>query len=146
MLIRAGAELDARSNYGYTPLVSAIKFNKPDVAELLLDKGAKISNVHERVEIPNWMNAIIAKRQNVVQSLTTFTGVLRKRFTVSGGGTEYTRGRLPRDVVGVISRWAWSTRFDRRWEGAVREKVKKFKSCNHKCKDKTACAHKCCKR
>src|SRR3990167_5153106 len=99
-----------------------------------------MSNV---VEIPDWMSAIIVKRQNMRRSLITFIGVLRKRFTVSGGGTEYTRGRLPRDVVGVISRWAWTTRFDKRWELAVLEKLK---SCNHKCKDKTACAHKCCKR
>ena len=109
--------MDARGNGGYTPLADAIYYNKHDVAELLLDKGAKMSNaVHKLVEIPNWMNAIVTKRQNVRRSLTTFTGVLRKRFTVFGGGTEYTRGRLPRDVVGVISRWVWSTRFDKRWE------------------------------
>ena len=73
------------------------------------------------------MKGIVTKRENVKRSLSTFIGVLRKRFAVSGGGTEYTRGRLPRDVVGVISRWAWSTRFDGRWEGAVPEKVKKLK-------------------
>src|SRR3990167_4142163 len=110
MLIRAGAELDARNNRGYTPLARAIDFNQHDVAELLFDKGAKMSNVN--VPIPDWMNAIITKRQNVRRSLITFIGVLRKRFAVSGGGTEYTRGRLPRDVVGVISKWAWTTRFD----------------------------------
>ena len=146
MLIQAGAELEAHDNNGYTPLANAIYFNKPDAAELLLDKGAKIRNVREGVQIPDWMNVIVTKRQNVRQSLTTFIGVLRKRFAVSGGGTEYTRGRLPRDVVGVISRWAWSTRFDERWTAATPETVKKLKSCNHKCKDKTACAHKCCKR
>ena len=145
MLIRAGAELDERNNYGDTPLARAINLAKRDVAELLLDKGAKMSNV-ARVQIPDWMNAIAAKRQNVRRSLNTFIGVLRKRFAISGGGTEYTRGRLPRDVVVVISRWAWTTRFDKRWEGAVPETVKKLKSCNHKCKDKDACAHKCCKR
>ena len=125
MLIRAGAELDARNNRGYTPLARAIDFNQHDVAELLFDKGAKMSNVN--VPIPDWMNAIITKRQNVRRSLTTFIGVLRKRFAISGEGTEYTRGRLPRDVVGVISRWAWCTRFDARWEGAVFDTVKKLK-------------------
>src|SRR3990167_5501690 len=146
MLIRAGAELDERNNYGYTPLALAICNNWHDIAEVLFDEGARITNVKEGVEIPKWMKAILTKRQNVRRSLTTFIGVLRKRFTISGGGTEYTRGRLPRDVIGVISRWAWSTRFDRRWEGAVVEKVKKLKSsCNHKCKSKDACAHTCCK-
>ena len=139
--------MDVRNNYGHTPLAWTIRYNQPDAAELLLDKGAKISNVHEALEIPDWMKAIVAKRQNVIRSLATFIGVLRKRFAISGGGTEYTRGRLPRDVVGVISRWAWTTRFDKRWEGFVPETVKKLKSsCNHKCKDKDACAHKCCKR
>ena len=127
MFIQAGAEVDERDNDGCTPLARAITNNKPGIAELLLDKGAKMRGVHEDVEIPDWMNVIIAKRQNVVRSLTTFTGVLRKRFTISGGGTEYTRGRLPRDVVSVISRWAWTTRFDKRWEDAMLETVKKLK-------------------
>ena len=119
MLIHAGAELDARNDDGETPLAGTINENKPDVAELLLDKGAKMSNVHKDVEIPNWMNAIIVKRQNVKRGLLVFVGVLRKRFAISCGGTEYTRGRLPRDVVGVISKWAWTTRFDGRWAHAA---------------------------
>src|SRR3990167_6610083 len=128
MLIQAGAELERRSkNFHETPLSYAIGWNEPDVAELLLDKGAKMSNVHKYTEIPDWMNTIIAKRNNVKRSLTTFIGVLRKRFAVSGGGTEYTRGRLPRDVVGVISRWAWTRRFDKRWEGVVPETVNELK-------------------
>src|SRR3990167_7081082 len=126
-MIRGGAEVDERNDDGHTPLAVSIFYNKRDVAEFLLDKGAKMSNVREDVVIPDWMNAIVTKRQNVRRSLTTFTGVLRKRFAVSGGGTEYTRGRLPRDVVGVISRWAWSTRFEKSWEGAVPEMVKKLK-------------------
>ena len=127
MLIQAGAVLEARDNKGNTLLSSAIRFNKHDVAELLFDEGARITNVKEGVYIPKWMKAILTKRQNVRRSLTTFSGVLRKRFTISGGGTEYTRGRLPRDVVGVISKWAWTTRFDKSWEGAVPEMVKKLK-------------------
>ena len=116
MLIQAGAEVDARNAFGSTPLALAIHYKKRDAAELLFDKGARMSNIHEDVKIPDWMNTIISKRQNVRRSLTTFIGVLRKRFAVSGCGTEYTKGRLPRDVVGVISRWVWSTRFDGRWE------------------------------
>ena len=127
MLIQAGAELDARKKSGTTPLALAIRYNHPDVAELLFDEGARITNVKEGVRIPEWMKAILTKRQNVRRSLTTFIGVLRKRFTISGGGTEYTRGRLPRDVVGVISKWAWTTRFDKSWERAVPEMVKKLK-------------------
>ena len=43
--------------------------------------------------------AIITKRE----SLLTFIGVLRKRFAVSGAGTEHIRGRLPKDVVRMLS-------------------------------------------
>src|SRR3990167_8604705 len=127
MLIQAGAELDARNKFGTTLLALAIRNNWHDIAELLFDEGARITNVKEGVQIPEWMKAILTKRQNVRRSLTTFSGVLRKRFTLSAGLTEYTRGRLPRDVVGVISKWAWTTRFDRRWEEAVPEMVKKLK-------------------
>src|SRR3990167_5667605 len=99
MLIQIGAEGDARNTYCYTPPPHSIPPPKCDAAELLVDKGAKMSNLHEHVEIPDWMKGIATKRENVKRSLTTFIGVLRKRFAISGGGTEYTRGRLPRDVV-----------------------------------------------
>ena len=92
----------------------------------MLDKGAKVNNVNKVIRIPDWMNGIVAKRQNVKRGLLTFIGVLRKRFAVSGGGTEYSQGRLPRDVVGVISRWAWTTRFDGRWQDALPETGKKL--------------------
>ena len=85
-------------------------------------RGAKMTSG----KIPDWMKAIVAKRQNMKRGLLAFIGVLRKRLAVSRGGTEYTGGRLPRDVVGVISKWAWSTRFDKRWEGAVPETMKKL--------------------
>ena len=116
MLIQAGTKLDALDNYGFTPLATAIIRSQPDIAELLFDKGAKMSSVHEGAEIPDWVHDIVAKRQNVKRGLLALIGVLRKRFAVRGGGTEYSQGRLPRDVVGLISRWAWSTRFDKRWE------------------------------
>ena len=122
MLIQARAEVDARSNYGNTPLASAILWNKHDVAELLLDKGAKINNI-KITKIPDWMKSIVIKRENVKRSLTTFIGVLRKRFTLSGGGwnTEYTRGRFPLDLVRLLGRLVWATRFDERWATAIPE-------------------------
>src|SRR3990167_742698 len=126
MLIQAGAELEALENYGMTPLARAIIQNEPDVAELLFDKGATMSNIPERFQIPDWVNTIVTKRKNVKRGLLVLIGVLRTRFAVSGGGTEYTRGRLPRDVVGLLGEYIWRTRFDKRWEGAVPETVKKL--------------------
>ena len=125
MLMQAGADVNARDRDGETPLAYAIRFDSRDAVELLLDKGAKMTSG----KIPDWMKAIVAKRQNMKRGLLAFIGVLRKRLAVSRGGTEYTGGRLPRDVVGVISKWAWSSRFDKRWEGAVPEMGKKLKLC-----------------
>src|SRR3990167_2043465 len=119
MLIQVGAELDARNCDGSTPRNNAFKNNKPFAAELLLAKGAKMSNV--RAQIPDRMRFIVTKRQNVKRGLLVFIGVLRKRFSVSGGGTEYTQGRLPRDVVGLLGRCVWSTRLDERWATAILE-------------------------
>ena len=112
MLIQAGAELDARNNEGDTPLVRAINNDKRDVAEFLFDKGAKMSNVRA---IPDWMKAIVTKRRKVKRGVLMFMAVLRKRFTVSGGGTEHIRGRLPLDIVSLLGRCVWGTRFDKRW-------------------------------
>ena len=116
--MQAGAVVDARSISG-TPLAVAIRRNNREVAQLLLDNGAKISNVSEGLQIPKWMNTIVAKRQNVKRGLLAFIGVLRKRVAVSGSGTEFTGGRLPRDVVWLMGRWVWSTRFHERWAVAI---------------------------
>lgn len=109
-------EVEARDNVGITPLARTIIHNYYDAAELLIDKGAKVSNVdHPRFPIPNWIHGLVAKRGNVKRSLYAFIGVLRKRFEVCGSGTEYTRGRIPRDVVDLLGRWVWITRFDGKW-------------------------------
>jgi hypothetical protein len=80
--------------------------------ERLLDAGAKISNVHKGVEVPDWVEAIVAKRRNVVASLRVFIGVMRKRYNVEG---QHIGNRLPRDLVVLISKHLWSTRLDERW-------------------------------
>ena len=80
--------------------------------ERLLDAGAKISNVRNDVRIPDWVGAMITKRKNVVASLRVFIGVMRKRYNVEG---QHIGNRLPRDLVKLISKHLWSTRFDERW-------------------------------
>ena len=80
--------------------------------ERLLDAGAKISNVHKDVMIPDWAEVMVAKRKNAVASLRVFIGVMRKRYNVEG---QHIGNRLPRDLVVLISKYLWSTRFDERW-------------------------------
>ena len=112
-LIRAGAELEIRDRVGYTPLADAIRNNKRDCAERLLDAGAKMSSVKADIEMPDWLKIIISKRANALQSLWAFLGVMRKRFHVEG---QHIGNRLPRDLVGLLATYLWSTRFDERWE------------------------------
>src|SRR3990167_11358867 len=110
MLIQAGAEVDERNNDGRTPLACAILDNKLDVAELLYRKGAKVINISKRVKIPAQALIGFTARENAERGVLTFMAVLRKRYTVSGGGTEHIRGKLPLDVVRLLGRWVWSTR------------------------------------
>lgn len=121
MLIRAGANIEERNKGGYTPLAEAIHEDHPDFAEMLLDFGAKISNVHEKIRAPNWMNGIVKKRQNVKRGILTFIGVLRKRISISCATTRHIGNRLPRDVVNLLSKCVWKMRFDPRWLWTVPE-------------------------
>lgn len=111
-LIRAGACVNLCNTSGSSPLAVAMNYHHSLCAELLLDAGAKVTSA-----IPDWMKGIVAKRQSVKQGLLAFLGVLRKRFGV---------GWLPRDLVGLLGRWVWSTRLDARWMLAVHE-MKKVK-------------------
>ena len=115
MLVRAGAIIDQRNKDGSTPLAVAIHRNKVDCAEYLLDAGAKTSDVHN--DIPAWMTDIIRKRQKVKQTALTLIGVLRKRFSIKWTASEHIAQRVPRDIVNLLSKCVWNTRFDARWKG-----------------------------
>lgn len=146
ILLRAGAKVDVLSSYGYTPLARAIYFNNRDCAELLLDAGATMENVHQDVEIPEWMDALLRKREAVKRGLLTFLGVMRKRFEVPHGGMEHMGDRLPRDMVSMLSAYVWNTRLDSRWMLEGDDEQNKRIKCGHKCNDKQGCGHKCCKK
>ena len=147
-MIRAQAQLDVLDCKGITPLADAIRHNNRDCAELLLDAGAKLANVNKDIDIPDWLNDIITKRQNVKRALLIFIGVLRRRFTVPTAATVHTGNRIPRDMVNVLAAHLWETRFNHKWilaGGSGGPVAKKSKPCKHKCKNKAACRHECCK-
>lgn len=83
-------------------------------SELLFNAGAKIINVSTHIEIPPWMDLIIAKRAKVKRTVWALIGVLRKRFALVRGMEHY-GNRLPRDLVKIIAIHAWNTRLDHRW-------------------------------
>lgn len=122
LLISAGGDLEALAESLFTPLAKAIAYNEPQCAELLMDAGAKLDNVHKDINIPSWVRVLISKRQNVRRTLLVFMGVLRRRFTVQGRATSHIGGHLPRDIVGELAFHVWATRLDPQWIPAAEEK------------------------
>lgn len=53
MLIQAGADVEAHHCDDYTPLAVAINSNHRAAAELLFDKGARMSSVSKDLRIPD---------------------------------------------------------------------------------------------
>jgi ankyrin repeat protein len=108
--IRAGAELNGQGDEGCTPLGYTIGYDFRGSTEILLDAGAKLSDVHV---IPDWVETIIAKRKNVVASLRVFIGVMRNRFETEG---PHVGNRVPKDLLKLLMAMLWSTRLDEEWE------------------------------
>ena len=115
LLLCACAVVDARNDAGRTPLAGAIKYNRHECAEILLDVGAKISKVSKDITIPDWMTTIINKRNNFKTSALVFLGVLRERLLVPSSAGGAPGDRFPRDMVNTLSSYIWEARFDPQW-------------------------------
>jgi ankyrin repeat protein len=126
---------------GHTALARAIEYDHHECAELLFDAGAKIGNVN--VPIPDWMNDIVTKRNNLKVAFTVLYGILRRIVVPSAYNPN--GDRIPRDMVRVMSYMVLDSRSDPSWSRPAAP-FKKLKACKHKCKDKSLCAHSCCKK
>lgn len=106
MLIQADVliEFDARDIYGDTPIVQAILLHHRDVVDLLFNKGAKLTNICSKFEIPKWVNRLLEKRRKVKLAYLTLYGVLRRR------------SKIGKDMSKEVSRFLWYTRFDKKWK------------------------------
>jgi len=109
-------ERDRPSNYGYTPLAIAIKYNYTKIAQYLLYSGAKMKNVHSNSKVPYWMKQIVTKRKRVIHSTLILKGVLKKRFKVVGAEGAYLNGRIPKDMINLVGLYVWSTRLNEEWK------------------------------
>ncbi len=112
-LIRAGAELNGQGDEGCTPLDYTIGYDFRGSTEILLDAGAKLSGLHVDAKIPDWVEAMVAKRKSVVASLRTFIGVMRNRFETEG---PHVGNRVPKDLLKLLMMMLWSTRLDEKWK------------------------------
>jgi hypothetical protein len=88
VLLDAGAMVDEISNVGWTPLGYAICSKSFNVVRLLLDRGAKVSNVKldESVpSIPDWVTAFVDSRSNCRTASIIIIGIQKyHRTTVTG--------------------------------------------------------------
>jgi ankyrin repeat protein len=87
MLIKAGADVDGINDYHNTPLACSIMFKRFKVAEFLLHSGAKMKNVQSKVDVPYWMNKIVAKRHTAMYSTLVVKALLRRRLGLSKDAT-----------------------------------------------------------
>jgi hypothetical protein len=88
------------NHHGRTALADAIHYDSRECAELVLHAGAKLRTLN--VRIPDWMNDIVTKRNNLKAAFTVLYGILRRRIVVPSAYNP-NGDRIPRDMVRVIS-------------------------------------------
>jgi hypothetical protein len=93
--------LEERDHNDSTPLGIAINWNRRDCAERLLDAGAKLSNIHKDVKIPNWFPLFLAQRKRVKE-------ISKILFVLS-------RSLVGKDVAKMIIAMVWETRHFSEW-------------------------------
>lgn len=113
----ASADIDRFNNEGFTPLALCLEIDgeNEECAEVLMDYGAKLENVHPGVSITSGVRNLVSKRRVTKQSVRILNGVLRNRFRLEGPLTAFLNGRIPKDVVNLITSYAWATRLDPDW-------------------------------
>ena len=99
MLISAGAVVDVQDSDGRTAFYDAIIYGKKECAELLLDEGAKISNLKENLKRPDWFVGMLRRRSNCKGSAFALYGLLRKRWRVCHFGE-----KVPLDMIRMLTR------------------------------------------
>jgi ankyrin repeat protein len=111
LLLDAGAMVDATDKDDRTPLHCAIRYNSDDVAKLLLDRGAKVSNVKLDFfvpEIPSRIGLFVESRTNCRCATVIVIGVHKFRRTIVTGNNDI-------NVLRLIGKHVWASRMDGVW-------------------------------
>lgn len=105
-LIEARASLEIKDIFDQTPLEMCLDCKRSELGvrdrenmiRILLFAGAKLDNVSELIEVPDWVRALANKiERHQALSLSLYAAQRKERF-------------LPKDVVLVISRMVWEKR------------------------------------
>jgi ankyrin repeat protein len=102
VLLEAGAMVDPANNNGVTPLCFAIRNNCVYVSRLLIDRGAKVSNVQLK-EI-----TFVKARCKCRLASITVIGIHKYHRTTVTGNNDI-------NVLRLISKHIWSSRMDDGW-------------------------------
>ena len=108
-LLRAGANIEGRDNYGHTPLMHASRWGDTEIASLLLSEGANINAKDGAGRTPLMMatsyedNKLIAKNRTKIVSLLLKAGA-DVNATDNHGSTALTDARLNNyeDIVPLL--------------------------------------------
>ena len=120
LLIKAGSDINSKNSHGLTPLEDI--YQRPDVdsdeiyyeqadfelAKCFIDLGAHISDN----ECPQWIKSLDRRRKLCKTMVITVLGIRRFRKSPVIGSNG-------RDVMGLIAKDIWSTRYRKTWIGGA---------------------------
>ena len=98
---------DQSKDSEFAPLHQTISMTHVPLTKLLLDCGAQLSSVVD-LKIPKWANDLASGRESCHKAVITFIGI--RRF-----GRSRVMQNTVRDVVALIAKELWSTRFLGNW-------------------------------
>jgi ankyrin repeat protein len=103
--------IDATSKRGLTPLHYAIYCNERKMVQLLIYRGASLSNVKMDIDvplIPDWVHKIVSARLLCRRAAITLIGIHQFHSTCVTGSNDV-------NVIRHISKHIWSSRMDKAW-------------------------------
>jgi ankyrin repeat protein len=116
VLLDANAIVHATGSDGYTPLYIALRNDYVNVAKLLIDRGAQVSNVEFDsvllTAIPDWVNTFIESRSTCRSVAIIFIGMRKYQRTNIIGNIDV-------NVLKLVSKHIWSSRMDDMWSQSL---------------------------